>query len=506
MSFTDFKEVTSNNTGSATRYGGNDLKEIMQVFNGKTVANRKVRVLNEWCFLDHFDLKPPGVTPANPTDTNASRIYADPSTFRIKIKKTGGEVVDIENTDIPSTALQTITDKAKLHTAIFYKDQNNDMGAFWHDIGQISTPSNPSTGSRRLFVNSANGELSVRTSAGTTVSLETFVGGGGDVQSQAINTYGDFDQIFRSSRVKVHNPANTFSYSLVGSAIVAARNVTLPLLTADDTLVTGAFTQTLFNKTIHLDQNTIKDSTTNAAGDLLKSDATKFVRFAKGSANQFLTVNAGGTDLVWATPAGGGNVSTTGPNTYGDFDQIFRSGRLDVSNPANTFNYSIVGSAITAARNVTLPLLTADDTLDTIAATHTLTNKTINATNNTITDTSTAAGDLLKGNGTKFVRMARGTALQVLRTNSGATDLEFASLDNERVGKSTASGNASTTVFNIAHGLGSNPTYAFISVAQSGSTALARSYTTDATNIVVTFASAPSSGTNNVIIYWRVVA
>jgi hypothetical protein len=374
-------------------------------------------------------------------------------------------------------------------------------------MGQIATPSNPSAGSRRMFVNSGTGELSIRTSTGTTVSLESAAGGAGDVLTTASNTYGDFDQIFRSGRLDVRNPANTFSYSITGSAIAANRAVTLPLLTADDTLVGAAFTQTLTNKTINVDANTVKDSTTNAAGDLLKGNATSFVRFARGTANQVLTVNAGGTDLVWGTPAGGGNVSTTGSNTYGDFDQIFRSGRLDVSNPANTFNYSITGSAIVAARAATLPLLTADDTFEMLAMAQTPTNKTINVDQNTLKHSTTnAAGDLLKGNATSFQRMARGTSLQVLRTNSAATDLEWGSLDSERVGKSTANGNASTTVFNIAHGLGSLPTYAFISVAASGSTNLNRSYTVDATNIVVTFSSAPSSGTNNVVIYWRVVA
>lgn len=57
--------------------------------------------------------------------------------------------------------------------------------------------------------------------------------------------------------------------------------------------------------------------------------------------------------------------------------------------------------------------------------TFTFMNKTINATNNTVTDTSTAAGDLFKSNGTKFVRFARGTANQVPRVNSGGTDLEY---------------------------------------------------------------------------------
>lgn len=143
-----------------------------------------------------------------------------------------------------------------------------------------------------------------------------------------------------------------------------------------------------------------------------------------------------------------------------------------------------------------------------LTAVQTLTNKTINATNNTITDTSIATGDIMAAVSGKFVRKARGTSLQVLRTNSAGTDIEYASLDSERVGKSVASGNNSTTVFNIAHGLGSNPTYAFVSVAQAGSAATQpnRSYTTDATNIIVTFSPAPTSGTNNVVIYWRVVA
>lgn len=72
----------------------------------------------------------------------------------------------------------------------------------------------------------------------------------------------------------------------------------------------------------------------------------------------------------------------------------------------------------------------------------------------------------------------------------------------EKIGKSTASGNGTTTVFNIAHGLGSNPTYAFIVCSSLTNTF---TYTTDSTNIVVTFATAPASGSSNVTIYWRVV-
>jgi hypothetical protein len=76
-------------------------------------------------------------------------------------------------------------------------------------------------------------------------------------------------------------------------------------------------------------------------------------------------------------------------------------------------------------------------------------------------------------------------------------------LTAENTGKAVASGNGSTTVFNIAHAIGANPTIAMANCASHVNT---YTYTTDSTNIVVTFTTAPPSGTNNVIIYWRAVA
>jgi len=139
----------------------------------------------------------------------------------------------------------------------------------------------------------------------------------------------------------------------------------------------------------------------------------------------------------------------------------------------------------------------------TASSTDTLSNKNISFSTNTVTDASIATGDLAKSNGTKYVRWAKGGALTVPRVNSGGTDLEWSTLDSERTGKAIANGNGSTTIFNIAHGLGATPAYAFVDCS---SHALARQWTVDGTNITVTFATAPSSGTNNVIIYWRVIA
>lgn len=53
-----------------------------------------------------------------------------------------------------------------------------NLGTNYMDVAQITTPANPGAGVRRLFVDSGSGELSVRTNAGTTVSLEQAGGGG----------------------------------------------------------------------------------------------------------------------------------------------------------------------------------------------------------------------------------------------------------------------------------------------------------------------------------------
>lgn len=56
----------------------------------------------------------------------------------------------------------------------------------------------------------------------------------------------------------------------------------------------------------------------------------------------------------------------------------------------------------------------------------TLTTKTINASNNTITDTSAANGDLFVFNGTRFVRFGGGSALNYLRRNAANNGVEWA--------------------------------------------------------------------------------
>ena len=69
---------------------------------------------------------------------------------------------------------------------------------------------------------------------------------------------------------------------------------------------------------------------------------------------------------------------------------------------------------------------------------------------------SDAAGDILYYNGTDYVRLAKGTALQQLRINSGASAPEWATItasnDYEFVSSDSASGGASIDFTNMADG------------------------------------------------------
>jgi hypothetical protein len=188
--------------------------------------------------------------------------------------------------------------------------------------------------------------------------------GGGDMllgTSQTVTA----SKTFNTGTFSLRNPANTFSYNFLGSAIVANRNVTLPLLTGNDTFVMNDFAATLTNKTIAAGSNTITglvDANINA------HTTTKITTTSKSLLNSAIVY----TDQI---------------NAFGDFNNTFRSTRLRVANPANTFFYSFTGSAIAADRAITLPLLTGGDVMVTADFGQTLTNKTLALGSNTISGT-----------------------------------------------------------------------------------------------------------------------
>jgi hypothetical protein len=93
MSFTDFREVSSPITGTVTKYGSQDLLDIMQIFNGKTVSNRRPRIANPWRWDTSFDMKEI-VGPTTPS-TGYQSLYIDSTTHRLALKNSSGNVSDL---------------------------------------------------------------------------------------------------------------------------------------------------------------------------------------------------------------------------------------------------------------------------------------------------------------------------------------------------------------------------------------------------------------------------
>ena len=74
----------------------------------------------------------------------------------------------------------------------------------------------------------------------------------------------------------------------------------------------------------------------------------------------------------------------------------------------------------------------------------------------------------------------------------------------ENSGTETFSGDGSTTTFSFAHGLAGTPTHVEISATSADTrAAMPYSWSADATNVTITFATAPASGTDNVTFSWK---
>lgn len=198
--------------------------------------------------------------------------------------------------------------------------------------------------------------------------------------------------------------------------------------------------ETITNKTVVATNNTITD-TSAALGDLMKHNGTKYVRFPKGAGNKVLCTNPGGTDLIWADPSTTGtwNPSTTETITNKTIvldnnilnataaitgDMIYHNGTKYVRLPIGAARQLLRVDA--AGTNILWSAGPAGNIIGTTDI-QTLTNKTINLIDNTVTDTSQATGDIIKNNGTRFVRMPMGSANQVLKVNGAGTDIAWAS-------------------------------------------------------------------------------
>jgi parallel beta-helix repeat protein len=108
------------------------------------------------------------------------------------------------------------------------------------------------------------------------------------------------------------------------------------------------------------------------------------------------------------------------------------------------------------------------------------------------TDTVVQDNDLVGNVIGPFSNVASNTTPKI-KNNTG--------LLTEASGSSSQNGNGSTKVFNIAHGLSSAPTK-YVASAGHADAVGPFVVTADATNVIITYPTAPQTGTNNVILRW----
>lgn len=258
-----------------------------------------------------------------------------------------GLVVDANIGSHTSTKI-TITAKGQLNSSIVYTDQANSFG----DFDQIFKDNrlqinNPADTFKYIITAGAIGadrvlNLPVITATDTIATLglaQTFT---------AANTFND-------NTLKLRNPGDTFSYTLRSSAIAANRDITWPLLTGNDVVVTEAHSQTLSNKTLGItniitlreDRFTLQDDADNT-----KQLAFQLAAISTGTTRTISIPNASGTmalvDLAntWGTV--NQNINSTGKWQEGGV-AISPIGKHDIDIPATAmWSTTTAGCALIA--------------------------------------------------------------------------------------------------------------------------------------------------------------
>jgi hypothetical protein len=118
------------------------------------------------------------------------------------------------------------------------------------------------------------------------------------------------------------------------------------------------------------------------------------------------------TDMLNGTITGIPPVKFKSSNGVGFWDGVLRL--KDVANDTRELVFKSP-SGLTASRNLAFPVLSVNDTVAALLASQEFFNKTINLSNNIVTDTSAVSGEIMVHNGTKFVRLPAGTSVQFLR-------------------------------------------------------------------------------------------
>ncbi len=257
-------------------------------------------------------------------------------------------------------------------------------------------------------------------------------------------------QKFDNGTIAFYNPGTTFTYNLIGSAITANQNLTLPLLTAADTVAVLGTAQTVTAvKSIKTGSASVMQLY-NAAGTFYYTLSTAAIAAnqtlnlplitgtdtlaALGLAQSYTAVQTFGDNISFMGAALSGATTASGVLQYnganwictasapvlygvaGTFTalQKFDSSDLAIYNPGTTFFYTIAGAAIAASYTLTLPLISGADILAALNVAQTWTQTQTFQTIAAATDNTYSIGTAV----TRFVNVNVSGAFQVF-LNSG---------------------------------------------------------------------------------------